>query len=140
MVRPAPCPTAQWSPHHRQRTRPPAECVTRQVEVPRWPKPHHQQRNGADPLHRLGRRRALAALLHRGTRRQGGVRSGGRTGNVGLANSWIVINVGGGPTDDKPTVTLETPDDPDRVSSFLNIRVEDITLSTPNGAPGVPNS
>jgi catechol 2,3-dioxygenase-like lactoylglutathione lyase family enzyme len=46
--------------------------------------------------------------------------------NVALANSFIVINSGGGPTDDKPTVTLETPSDPDRVSSFLNIRVTDI--------------
>jgi len=45
---------------------------------------------------------------------------------VALANSWIIINSGGGPTDDKPTVTLETPPDPDRVSSFLNIRVADI--------------
>jgi len=45
---------------------------------------------------------------------------------VALANSWIIINVGGGPTDDKPTVTLEPPRDPDRVSSFLNIRVADI--------------
>src|SRR4051812_1432941 len=45
---------------------------------------------------------------------------------VALANSWIIINVGGGPTDDKPAVTLETPRDPDRVSSFLNIRVKDI--------------
>ena len=45
---------------------------------------------------------------------------------VALANSWIIINVGGGPTDDKPTVTLETPPDPDRVNSFLNIRVADI--------------
>ena len=45
---------------------------------------------------------------------------------VALANSYIIINVGGGPTDDKPTVTLETPRDPDRVSSFLNIRVRDI--------------
>src|SRR6202522_3976540 len=45
---------------------------------------------------------------------------------VALANSWIIINVGGGPTDDKPTVTLETPSDPDRVNSFLNIRVADI--------------
>jgi catechol 2,3-dioxygenase-like lactoylglutathione lyase family enzyme len=45
---------------------------------------------------------------------------------VALSNSWIIINVGGGPTDDKPTVTLETPGDPDRVSSFLNIRVRDI--------------
>jgi catechol 2,3-dioxygenase-like lactoylglutathione lyase family enzyme len=45
---------------------------------------------------------------------------------VELANSWIIINAGGGPTDDKPTVTLESPRDPDRVSSFLNIRVKDI--------------
>src|SRR5213594_2641733 len=45
---------------------------------------------------------------------------------VALANGWVIINVGGGPTDDKPTVTLETPPDPDRVSSFLNIRVADI--------------
>ena len=45
---------------------------------------------------------------------------------VALSNSWIIINVGGGPTDDKPAVTLETPPDPDRVSSFLNIRVADI--------------
>jgi catechol 2,3-dioxygenase-like lactoylglutathione lyase family enzyme len=52
-------------------------------------------------------------------------RSGEPT-NVMLANSWIVINRGGGPTDDKPAVTLETPRDLDRVSSFLNIRVKDI--------------
>jgi catechol 2,3-dioxygenase-like lactoylglutathione lyase family enzyme len=45
---------------------------------------------------------------------------------VALGNTWIIINVGGGPTDDKPTVVLETPRDPDRVSSFLNIRVADI--------------
>jgi catechol 2,3-dioxygenase-like lactoylglutathione lyase family enzyme len=45
---------------------------------------------------------------------------------VALANSWIIINVGGGPTDDKPTITLETPPDPTHVSSFLNIRVADI--------------
>lgn len=45
---------------------------------------------------------------------------------VQLANSWVIINVGGGPTDDKPTVTLEPPRDPNLVSSFLNIRVADI--------------
>jgi catechol 2,3-dioxygenase-like lactoylglutathione lyase family enzyme len=27
---------------------------------------------------------------------------------VALANSWIIINTGGGPTDDKPGVTLQT--------------------------------
>jgi len=45
---------------------------------------------------------------------------------IALANGWIIINRGGEPTDDKPTVTLETPPDPDRISSFLNIRVADI--------------
>ena len=45
---------------------------------------------------------------------------------VKLANSWIIINVGGGPTDDKPEVVLEVPSDPDVVSAFLNIRVADI--------------
>ncbi|HUE27837.1 MAG TPA: VOC family protein [Solirubrobacteraceae bacterium] len=45
---------------------------------------------------------------------------------VQLANGWVIINVGGGPTDDKPTVTLEAPRDPNLVSSFLNIRVADI--------------
>ena len=50
----------------------------------------------------------------------------GEPSYVALANSWVIINVGGGPTDDKPTVTLETPPDPDRTSSFLNIRVSDI--------------
>jgi catechol 2,3-dioxygenase-like lactoylglutathione lyase family enzyme len=45
---------------------------------------------------------------------------------VALANGWITISVGGGPTDDKPTVTLEPPSDSDHASSFLNIRVADI--------------
>jgi catechol 2,3-dioxygenase-like lactoylglutathione lyase family enzyme len=45
---------------------------------------------------------------------------------VQLANSWIIINVGGGPTVDKPDVILEVPPDPNRTSSFLNIRVANI--------------
>ena len=60
--------------------------------------------------------------------------------NVALANSYIIINGGGGPTDDKPTVTLETPRDPDRVSSFLNIRVPDIHAAYADGALGAPSS
>ena len=43
-----------------------------------------------------------------------------------VANSWLILNEGGGPTDDKPTVTLTTPPDPDRTSAFLNVRVADI--------------
>lgn len=45
---------------------------------------------------------------------------------LGFANTWIIINVGGGPTEDKPTVVLAPPDDPDRVDSFMNVRVADI--------------
>ena len=52
--------------------------------------------------------------------------SKGEPSIVALANGWVTINVGGRPTPDKPTVTLETPPDADRVSSFLNIRVADI--------------
>ena len=43
-----------------------------------------------------------------------------------VANTWLILNDGGGPTDDKPTVTLTTPPDPDRTSAFLNVRVADI--------------
>ena len=50
----------------------------------------------------------------------------GEPSGVQLANAWIIINVGGGPTEDKPEVILETPPDPNRASSFLNIRVADI--------------
>jgi lactoylglutathione lyase len=43
-----------------------------------------------------------------------------------IANSWLILNEGGGPTDDKPTVTLEAPPDPNRTSAFMNVRVADI--------------
>ena len=46
-----------------------------------------------------------------------------------IANSWLILNAGGGPTDDKPTVTLAPPADPDRASAFLNIRVADIAAA-----------
>jgi catechol 2,3-dioxygenase-like lactoylglutathione lyase family enzyme len=45
---------------------------------------------------------------------------------VKLANTWIIINPGGGPTADKPDVVLDVPTDPNLVSAFLNIRVADI--------------
>jgi lactoylglutathione lyase len=53
------------------------------------------------------------------------VRSGEPT-ILRIANSWLILNVGGGPTDDKPTVTLHVPESLNEVSSFLNIRVADI--------------
>ena len=45
---------------------------------------------------------------------------------LGFGNTWIIINVGGGPTEDKPTVHLAPPEDPDRIDSFMNVRVADI--------------
>ena len=45
---------------------------------------------------------------------------------IEIANTWLLLNVGGGPTPDKPSVTLRVPPDPDRLSSFMNIRVADI--------------
>ena len=48
---------------------------------------------------------------------------------IEIANSWIVLNVGGGPTDDKPTVTLQTPRNPKEASNFMIIRVADIWSS-----------
>jgi lactoylglutathione lyase len=46
-----------------------------------------------------------------------------------MANSWLILNVGGGPTADKPTVTLAPPADPDHTSAFLNLRVADIAAA-----------
>ena len=43
-----------------------------------------------------------------------------------LHNGVIVLNVGGGPTSDKPAVTMAPPADQDTVSMALNIRVADI--------------
>jgi predicted enzyme related to lactoylglutathione lyase len=40
--------------------------------------------------------------------------SKGASGHIQIANTWLIVNVGGGPAD------------PDKVSSFLNIRVADI--------------
>ncbi|HEY9331304.1 MAG TPA: VOC family protein [Streptomyces sp.] len=45
---------------------------------------------------------------------------------VKVANSWIIMNPGGGPTADKPGVTLEPPRSGGPVSGFLNVRVADI--------------
>ena len=45
---------------------------------------------------------------------------------VKLANTWIILNDGGGPTPDKPEVYLEPPQDHNKVNSFLNFRVADI--------------
>jgi putative intracellular protease/amidase/predicted enzyme related to lactoylglutathione lyase len=51
--------------------------------------------------------------------------SAGAPGYIRIANTWLLVNVGGGPTPDKPTVTLSVPD-PSKLNSFMNIRVADI--------------
>jgi predicted enzyme related to lactoylglutathione lyase len=51
--------------------------------------------------------------------------SKGAPGYIQIANTWLLVNVGGGPTPDKPTVTLSVPD-PNHINSFMNIRVADI--------------
>ena len=45
---------------------------------------------------------------------------------IKVANTWLTLVTGGGPTDDKPGVSLSTPADPSRSSGFLNVRVADI--------------
>ncbi|HEX5494002.1 MAG TPA: VOC family protein [Mycobacteriales bacterium] len=57
---------------------------------------------------------------------------------VKVANGWIIMNPGGGPTPDKPDIRLGAPEPGDPVSSFLNVRVADIATfyaeATTNGA------
>src|SRR5580704_13396655 len=52
--------------------------------------------------------------------------SSGAPGYIQIANTWLIVNVGGGPTPAKPSVTLGVPADPKLVSSFMHIRVADI--------------
>src|SRR6201989_3689643 len=54
--------------------------------------------------------------------------SAGAPGYIQIANTWLLVNVGGGPTPDKPSVTLSVPH-PDEISGFMNIRVADIQAS-----------
>jgi lactoylglutathione lyase len=53
------------------------------------------------------------------------IRSGEPT-IIQIANSWLVLNVGGGPTDDKPSITMHTPQNQNEASNFMIIRVADI--------------
>ena len=59
---------------------------------------------------------------------------------LALANTRIVLNAGGGPTDDKPTVRLAPPADPDLSSGFLNFRSGTSPRRTGTGRPGAPPS
>ena len=43
-----------------------------------------------------------------------------------LSNSWLILNTGGGPTDDKPDVIAAPPQSAHVLTSGLNIRVADV--------------
>ena len=45
----------------------------------------------------------------------------GAPGYIQIANTWLLVNVGGGPTPDKPSVMLGVLADPDKISSFMRI-------------------
>jgi catechol 2,3-dioxygenase-like lactoylglutathione lyase family enzyme len=45
---------------------------------------------------------------------------------VRLSNSWVIMNPGGGPTPDKPDISVVDYEPANTVSSFLNLRVADI--------------
>jgi hypothetical protein len=51
---------------------------------------------------------------------------------IKLANTWIILSSGSGPTPDKPEALLETPSDLNRVNSFL-------TCASPTSGPATNN-
>jgi len=59
----------------------------------------------------------LGAELHR--------EYGGTSAVLRFQGTWILLVTGGPPTPGKPTITFEPPDDPDRVSHQLTLRVPD---------------
>ena len=50
---------------------------------------------------------------------------GGTSVVLRFAGSWLLLVSGGGPTADKPAVTFAPPDDADRVSHAMTLRVAD---------------
>lgn len=59
----------------------------------------------------------LGATLHR--------EYGGTSAVLQFQGAWLLLVTGGDPTPDKPTVTFAPPEDPDRISHQLTIRVPD---------------
>jgi hypothetical protein len=57
---------------------------------------------------------------------------------VRLANSWVIMNPGEGPTPDRPDVERVPYEASSRVSSFTNLRVADIDGSRDWRARGAP--
>jgi catechol 2,3-dioxygenase-like lactoylglutathione lyase family enzyme len=50
---------------------------------------------------------------------------GGSSAVLTFAGTWLLLVTGGGPTEDKPSVTFAAPPDPDAVSHSMTIRVPD---------------
>ena len=50
---------------------------------------------------------------------------GGTSVVLEFLGCWVLLVTGGGPTEDKPTVTMAEPAGPDRVSTAWTIRVPD---------------
>lgn len=50
---------------------------------------------------------------------------GGTSVVLDLLGNWVLLVTGGGPTPDKPSVTLVVPEDADRVSGQIIFRVDD---------------
>ena len=50
---------------------------------------------------------------------------GGTSAVFAFNGAWLLVVKGGGPTEDKPTVTFDVPADPDRVSHAMTICVKD---------------
>lgn len=66
---------------------------------------------------------------------------GGTSSVLQLLGNWLLLVTGGGPTEDKPTVTFAPPDDPDRASAELILRMPE-TVARPTGPSrrAVPSS
>jgi hypothetical protein len=45
---------------------------------------------------------------------------------IKLSNAWVIMNPGGGPTPDKPNISVVNYEPGSTVSSFMNLRVADI--------------
>ncbi len=64
---------------------------------------------------------------------------GGTSVVLDLLGNWLLLVTGGGPSPDKPSVTLAVPDDPDQVSAQIIFRVDDCRatheLLSGRGAP-----
>jgi catechol 2,3-dioxygenase-like lactoylglutathione lyase family enzyme len=50
---------------------------------------------------------------------------GGTSAVFRLLGNWLLVVTGGGPTEDKPTVTFAPPSDPDTVGTEMIFRVPD---------------